>query len=634
MQLSVSVQLMLIVVVGFACQWGAWRIKVPAILPLLLCGIALGPVLHFLYPQMIFGEMLMPSVSIAVAIVLFEGSMTLKFSEIRGLAKPVQRLVTVGALITWVILTLTTWWITDLSIELSLLFGALVTVTGPTVIVPLLRSVRPVASVARILRWEGIVIDPIGALLAVMAYELVLATRTEAALPGAIALFIYTTGFGALAGFITAHAMGQALKRHWLPEYLRAFMVLALVVGLFVLVNDVVKEAGLVAVTVCGITLTNLKGVDTTDILHFKENLTVLLISGLFIVLASQLQLEHLSQLGMTAVIILAVAQLIARPLSVMISTAGSALGWRERALLSWVAPRGIIAASVSALFAQRLAEQHIEGAELLVPLTFMMIIGTVLLQSITARPMARLLKVAEPEPTGVLVISASPVACAIASILQSNGFSVTLIDSNWGNIKAARMQGLNTFYGHPVSSYADHALNLVGIGRMFGLSQYHELNTVAAMRYRMEFGTQNIYTLTETVGTDEKMTTNDRYKGRFLFHDDMTYDLLAGPLARGAVLRQTNLTSEFGFDQYISQPSRIITPLFAIDPSHRLCIFTSENKFRPVAGWSVIGLVEDRKSSEGVAKGMSEPVMMGDIPLAPRIPTAPRAPIESRLPA
>ncbi len=597
MSLSLSMQLMVVALAGFLCQWGAWRAKIPAILPLLLCGIALG-VFGVINTKDISGDILMPWVSIAVAIVLFEGSLTLKFSELKGLAKPVQNLVTIGAGITWAIMTATAYWVIDgLSFELALLFGALVTVTGPTVIVPLLRSVRPVASVSRILRWEGIVIDPIGALLAVLAYELVLARSSQEALPSAILLFAYTTGVGAVAGYAAARAMGAVLRRHWVPEYLRSYLVLAFVIGQYVLVNEVVQESGLMAVTVCGITLANLRGINTSDILSFKENLTVLLISALFIVLASQLDINQLIALGGPALIILLVAQFIARPLSVLASTHGSSLNWREKALLSWIAPRGIIAASVSALFAERLAGEHIQGGELMVPLTFMIIIGTVLLQSLTSRPIARLLKVAEPAPVGFLIIGANPIARAIAEVLHKNDYSLTLIDNNWGHIKEARMMGLKTFYGHPVSSYADRELNLVGIGRMMGLSQYHELNTVAAMRYRMEFGEQHIYTLTETIGTDDKYTANDDYMGKFLFHNDLTFELLEQLMNDGARVRQTKLSTEFSFEDYIKQKHRGVVPLFAIAPNNRLYIFSSDNKIQPQAGWSIIGLLKDDPS-------------------------------------
>lgn len=597
MHLSLTSQLMLIALIGFSCQWASWRIKIPAILPLLLCGIALGPFFHLLDPKQIFGDALMPGVSIAVAIVLFEGSMTLKFSELRGLAGPVRRLITLGAAITWAIMTAVTYWLTDLSLELSLLFGALVTVTGPTVITPLLRSVRPIASVSRILRWEGIVIDPLGALLAVLAYELVVASGSEEALAHVIWLFIYTITVGALLGFLVAHAMGLILKRHLVPEFLRSFMVLTGVVVLFVVSNNFVHESGLMAVTLCGITLTNLKNVDTSDVLHFKENLTILLISALFLILASQLTMADLSTLGVAAFGILLTAQFIARPLCVLASTAGSKLNWREKTLLAWVAPRGIVAASVSALFAEQLAGDHIVGGDQMVPLTFMIIIGTVALQSLTARPLAKLLRVAEPDPVGLLLIGANPVARRIAGVLKRNGFSSTLIDPHWGNIKAARMEGLTTFHAHPVSLSADRALDLVGIGRMLGLSPYPELNTVAAMRYRMEFGEPNIFTLTETSEKDEKRTASSRHKGKTLFNNEMSFERLSQLIDQGADFHKTQLTQEFQFADYLNKSEREVWPLFGIDSSNHLHVFSSANKMSPQPGWSIIGLVKSLAS-------------------------------------
>src|SRR5690606_38555081 len=342
-----------------------------------------------------------------------------------------------------------------LSFELALLFGGMVTVTGPTVIVPLLRRVRPVASVARVPRWKGIVIDPIGALLAVLAYELIIVSGSGSDnILHSLWLFAQTTMFGAVIGVAVALALAELLRRHLVPEYLRSFLVLSAVVGQFVISNEVMHESGLVAVMVCGMVLTNRRGVNTDDILHFKENLSVILISGLFIVLAARIEMHQIAALGAASLLLVGAVQFVARPLAVLASTFGSNLNWRERALLSWIGPRGIVAAAVSALFAERLEAQGIAGAQALVPLTFLVIIGTVLLQSISARPLAKLLGVAEPSPRGFLIVGANPVARAIASALQKNGFSALLTDSNWENIRAARMAGLSVFYGNPVSMY------------------------------------------------------------------------------------------------------------------------------------------------------------------------------------
>ncbi|MDF1780419.1 MAG: sodium:proton antiporter [Alcanivoracaceae bacterium] len=596
MDIGIALQLALITLVAFACQWAAWRIKLPAILPLLLSGIALGPALGWLEPNELFGDLLLPGVSLAVAIILFEGAMTLKLDEIRGLEATVRRLVTWGALITWAVITYVTTLVTPLSFELALLFGALVTVTGPTVIVPLLRSVRPVASVARLLRWEGIVIDPIGALLAVLAYELIIVSGSDSnGLSHSVWLFTQTIVFGAAVGAAIAFGLAEVLRRHLIPEYLRSFMVLSAVVGQFVISNELMHESGLVAVTVCGMVLTNRRGINTDDILHFKENLSVILISGLFIILAARIEMREIASLGYATILVVGAVQFIARPLSVIFSTFGSNLNWRERALLSWIGPRGIVAAAVSALFAERLEALGIAGAQTLVPLTFLVIIGTVALQSLTARPLAKLLRVAEPAPRGFLIVGANPVARAIAEALQKNGFTVMLTDSSWEMIRTARMAGLSVFYGNPVSLYADQKLDLVGMGRLLGISQRRELNALSTMRYRLEFGEQNVYSLAAAVDADEKHGVAPEHRGGTLFDNELTYGKLASILSKGGEIRQTKMSEEFNFDAYIATEGRQVWPMFAIDSKDRIHVFTAEAKPKPQAGWVIISLIREQ---------------------------------------
>ena len=600
MDLEIAYQLAIITVVAFLCQWVSWRIKLPAILPLLLTGLALGPLTGVLQPKELLGDLLLPGVSLAVSIILFEGAMTLRFDEIRGLEKTVRRLVTWGALVTWSIVAISAWWLLKLSFDLALLFGALVVVTGPTVIVPLLRSVRPVSSVARLLRWEGIVIDPLGAIFAVLAYELVVASGQEGALLHTLWLFIQTITVGTAIGVVVAMALAALLRRHLVPEYLRSFLVLSLVIGEFVLANALSEESGLVAVTATGIVLANLKGVRTNDILHFKENLSVILISGLFIVLAARLEMQELQQLGLMALVLLAIIQLVARPASVLVATLGSNLNWREKSLLAWIAPRGIVAAAISALFAERLLQNGVAGAEMLVPLTFMVIIGTVALQSLTARPLARLLKVAEPAPRGFLIVGANPVARAIGSSLQKNQFPVMVTDSSWESIRLARMEGLSTFYGNPVSQHADQYMDLVGYGKLLGLSPRRELNTMATMRYRLEFGEPNIFSLpTQRSDKEVKHEVAPEHRGATLFGAEMTYARLASLLSQGAEIRKTRLTEEFDFNTYLQTPHRRVWPLFAIDTRDRIYVFSEESQPAPKAGWHVLGLVKEDAAKE-----------------------------------
>ncbi len=336
----------LFVVCAF-CQWIAWRVKLPAIIFLLSAGILAGPVFGIFNPQALLGDLFFPFISLSVAIILFEGSLTLKFSEILGLQKVVRNMVSIGMLVTWVITALATRFALDLSWQISFLFGAITVVTGPTVIVPMLRTVRPSAAVSNILRWEGIVIDPIGASLAVLVYEFIISGGGQGAFGHTMLTFAQIVAVGAMIGAGGGYLFGLLLRRHWLPEFLHNISTLALVIGTFALSNYLQEESGLVTVTVMGIWLANMKGVDTEDILDFKENLSILLISMLFIMLAARLDPKSFLDLGWPALWVFLAIQFLARPLNVVISTIGSSLKWPERHMLAWIAPRGIIAAAI-----------------------------------------------------------------------------------------------------------------------------------------------------------------------------------------------------------------------------------------------------------------------------------------------
>ncbi|UVL41474.1 sodium:proton antiporter [Pseudomonas sp. B21-040] len=580
---------------ALGCQWLAWRLKLPAILFLLLTGILVGPVLGLLDPLEMFGPLLMPLVSLAVALILFEGSLTLHLSEWREIGSVVHRLVTIGALSTWVVIAVATHWLLGFDWLLAILFGSLTLVTGPTVIVPMLRVVRPKASIANILRWEGIVIDPIGALLAVVVYSFIIARASGDGWSQSLLTFGGVIVCGSLCGIAGGWVLGTIIRRQWLPEYLHNLAALAAVLGIFIAANEVMNESGLLAVTLMGMWLANMKGVDVRDILHFKENLSVLLISGLFILLAARLDLNALIALGPLVLILLLIIQLIARPLNVMLSTAGSSLSWRERALLAWIAPRGIVAAAVSAIFAIRLDEAGHEGALLLVPLTFAVIIGTVVLQSATARPLARLLKVAEPAPSGFLIVGANGPARTVGKALQQLGSRVLLTDSSWENIRAARMDGLPTYFGNPASQHADAHLDLVGLGHLLTLSPSGELNTVATMRFRHDFGHQRMFGVAS--GQDSRRTDKHRasrkHRGRLLGSEGMTYGKLASLLSQGAELYSTHLTEEFDLEDYRELHGDRATLLFIRDASGWVHVVTPGSSLKPSAGWTLLALIQ-----------------------------------------
>ncbi len=582
-------------VIGVFCQWIAWRLKLPAILFLLLAGIIAGPALNWLKPDELFGNLLHPFISLAVAIILFEGGMTLKLEDIKGLEKVVRRLVTVGLLVTWLIITVATHWLIGFSWELSFLFGALVVVTGPTVIIPMLRTVRPNAKIANILRWEGIVIDPIGALLAVLVFEFIISSSHEQIWQHVLLTFGGIIATGLLTGITAGYILGLILRHYLLPEYLHNLASLALIFASFTLANHITEESGLLAVTIMGMWLANLKQVHIEDILNFKEHLTVLLISGLFIILAARIEFDQIVVLGWSAVAILAVIQFVARPAKVLVATYDSSLKWQEKVLLSWIAPRGIVAAAVSAIFALRLEKQGIENAQLIVPLTFIVIVGTVVLQSTTAGWFARKLKVAEPDSNGLLIIGANPLARKIALALKNLGIRTLLVDRNWSSIKTARMDGLETYYGSPISEHAEQYLDLTGLGRMLALSPQSALNALSAIRYRSEFGRDAVYTLPDSGEISEKEMISPAHRGHLLFQPDASYSKLASLISKGAEVKATLLTEDFSFEDYMAQPDKQIIPMFILDEKNKLEIFTIDNNLQPKPGSQVVGLVLEK---------------------------------------
>lgn len=585
---------LLIAGIGFVAmlvQWLAWRVKVPAILFLLLSGIAIGPVIGWLDPDTLFGDLLFPVVSLSVAVILFEGSLTLQFHQLRGLKRVVHRLVSVGALISWAVTALAAHLIMDFPLDLSILFGAITVVTGPTVIAPLLKTVKPVAPVANALRWEGILIDPIGALFAVLAYDLMVALRVSHEWQAAIWSFSSTVLTGMILGAVFGLLLGVILRRGWVPDSLVNLTVLATIFTAFALSNGIKSESGLLTVTIMGVWLANQRGIPLEDILEFKETLSQILLSGLFILLAARVSPGRIYDLGWAAIGVLLAMMFISRPLKILFSAWGSKLTLRERALLTWIAPRGIVAAAVSALFALKLERVDVPHAEKLLPLTFVVIIGTVIWQSITARPMARLLKVAEPDRVGFLIAGANPVARAIGKALHDNGVPVRLCDSDWYSLSKARMLGLPTYHGSPLSEHAYYNLDTSGLGRLLALGVLDDANQLLMVRGRDEFGKKKVFSLPRShdKGVSEKHALDPVYRGRTLFVPGLGYWKLSSLIAGGAQIKSTKITDGFSFEQY--QQGNSLEPLFAINPRGYAIPFTQDAEIKPVAGWVIIGL-------------------------------------------
>ena len=601
MPVSTVLLLASIGVLSLFCQWLAWRVRMPAIVFLLAAGIACGPVLHYLNPEEVFGDLLFPMVSLAVAVILFEGSLTLRFSEIRGHGAMVRNLIPVGSVVTGIIGTLSAHWILDISWEIALLFGAISVVTGPTVIAPLLRSVRPNSKLANILQWEGIIIDPVGALLAVLVYEGIVSWGQGNVFSHSMYIFSTTIVVGTVLGVAAGYLNGQVLRKHWMPHYLHNAGTLTFMLGVYALSNEIAHESGLLTVTIMGIWMANMKQVPIEGLLEFKESLSVLLISALFIILAARIEFSAIAELGWGLALVLAVLMLVARPLSIFLSAIGTNLNWREKVFLSWIAPRGIVAAAVSALFAFQLESNGFPGGETLVPLVFMLIIATVIIQSLTARPLAKLLGVAQPAESGFLILGANPVARMIAAELKKHEVPVVMADTNWENIRQARMDNLQVYFGNPVSEHAANQLDLTGIGNFLVISPYKSMNSLATYHFLDWFGEQdNVFSLAE--GDQDQQarhqTAEKIQRTRGLFNG-VSYAKLASMVSQGYTIRTTQLSEAFSYQDFLARHGNQALVLFLLDSKDHISAIRSMDALKPDEDSTLISLVPPKAPEE-----------------------------------
>ncbi|WP_133135483.1 cation:proton antiporter [Legionella rowbothamii] len=592
----------LILVTGFLCQWIASYVKVPAILFLLLIGISVGPIFHWLNPDKQLGELLFPFVSFSVAIILFEGSLTLSFSKIRGLGSVIRNLISWGALITFVSVAVCTHLIMNISWAISCLFASLMTVTGPTVIAPMLRILRPNSNISNVLHWEGILIDPIGAILAVLVFEVLISNSLAKGIAAGLLVFVKISLMGVFFGLIGGVCLGIAFKKFWIPQHLHNFAVLAMIGIIFSSANYLVSESGILAITIMGVTLANFKKIELEHVLNFKESLSIVLVSCLFIVLSARINLFSFIELGYSALVLFLIIQFLIRPLNVYISSWGSDLTIPERHVISWIAPRGIIAAAISSLFAIKLAQLNYPDAEKLVPLTFFMIISTIVLQSLTAKTIATKLKVAEPKPQGFLIVGANKVAQAIAVQLKENSIYTCLIDEQWDQLNEARMKDLATLWGNPVSQYIEEKINLIQIKQLLIITPYLDLNILTAKHYRSIFSEKDIFSIQTVIPQPGQKEDKFNFKnsGRVLFNSTLTYQNIDKLLAEGAKIKTTTITEQFSFEDYQAK-SNVNYPLFAIDPKNTIHVFSEENDFKPIKDWKIIGLQFETKNSTAI---------------------------------
>lgn len=524
---SVGPTLALIIGTGMVAQWLAWRTGIPSIITLLVAGLVLGPVVGILDPDDLLGDTLFPIVSLSVALILFEGGLDLPPRELRNTGTAVRRLISVGAVITFVVSWYGAKTIFDISNDAAIVLAAVLVVTGPTVVGPLLRFVRPAGTTGPILRAEGVLIDPIGATGALVAFEIVLADETGEALLSTLFIVGRTLVAGIGFGLVTALILDLALQRFLIPDQLAVPVTFAFVVASYVAANELQEESGLLAVTALGIYLARRESSTIRQVLEFNESLRTLLISALFILLAARIEADALRDVALPALVFVIVLVLVARPLTVLVSTVRTSLSWRERAFLTAMAPRGIVAAAVSAIFALRLEELEVADSEKIVPIVFLVIIGTIVVYGFLAGPAARLLGLAEAQADGVLIVGAHSIGREIGKELSDRGVKTLLVDTDPYNVTRAIANGLSARRMSVLADEATHDLDLRGIGRMLAITSNDEVNALGTGRFSRVFGRREVFQLAPGKRRSGHTAVPEEYLGRIIGIDGLKYSTI-----------------------------------------------------------------------------------------------------------
>ena len=543
-------QIALIGAAGIGAQWLAWALRIPAIALLLVAGFLMGPVFGIMNPKEIFGDVYKPAIALAVAIILFEGGLTLNFKEIKETSSSVQRIIFLGGPLVWLFSTLAAHYGGGLSWSTSTVIGAILVITGPTVIIPLLRNAQLRRRPASLLRWEAIVNDPIGALYAVLAFEvfLVLSGSVDAFdLLNRAALAALVAVGGA---WLFARLLAYVFVRGWVGEYLKAPVLFASVLFAFAVSDSILKESGLLTVTIMGITLANTRLASLTEMRRFKETVTVLLVSGLFVMLTASLTLDQITTLGWRDLVFALLVLFVCRPAAIWIATIGSDLDWRERLLVSWIAPRGIVAVAVSGLFGTALVEAGVPDAERMTVVAFAIVASTILLHGFSLSPLAKMLGLKTADQPGILFVGGSSWTIALAEKLKSLGVPVMIADENWDNIKAARLKEIPVHYGQILSEAAHHHIELNRFSYLVAITPNEAYNSLVCTEFAPELGRGNVYQL-GSVEESERKAMAFTIGGRTLFNPPKHYRELRERRWKGEVFSSTKLTETYDMKAY-----------------------------------------------------------------------------------
>lgn len=595
-----AVVIAMVGLLGIGAQWLAWRTNRPAIVLMLAAGFLAGPVLGIFDPEHAFGELLEPMVAIGVALVLFEGGLSLNFRELRHTSGAVWRMATIGVAIGWLLGALAAHQIAGLVWPVAVLFGGILVVTGPTVVIPLLRQSTVQPRPASLLKWEAIVNDPTGALCAVIAYEYFRLSATGASIIAIVPPMLAAAAFAGLIGYAAARAVAWAFPRGLVPEFLKVPVLLVTVIAVFVLSNAIEHEAGLVAVTVMGIALANMNVQSMRSIHPFKETIAILMVSGIFILLSASLSWDDLAYLNWRFGLFLLALLFVVRPATVLLTLLGSSIPWNERLFVAWIAPRGIVLVAISGLFALRLSELGYADGNVLIGLGFAVVVTTVLAHGFTIDLAARLLGVKGETRPGLLLVGSTPWTIALAEQMHELKVPVMIVDSSWQRLSLARRRNLPHYHGEILNEATEHNLDLSPFQVLVAATENEAYNALVCNEFAHEVGRDAVYQLGEPGGDDDRHALPESLRGRALFASGYGVTEVAERLAEGWVFRKTRLSETFGFEDARAALPDSAAMLLLLKEDGRMRFFTHAARPVPAPGDVIVSFSPRQRREAG----------------------------------
>jgi len=514
-----------------------------------VAGLLIGPIFGLINPQDALGELYSPLISLAVALVLFEGSSSLDIRELKGISKSVLRIITAGVFIAWIGGSLAAHYIAGLNMEVAFMIGGLFVVTGPTVIIPLLRQAKLKQRTASVLKWEGIIVDPVGPLLALFSYMLFKIFATEPFEGSAIIEFIFDCTLAALVGLLIGLLVTLLVSKGLFPEYLKSPITLSFVLLCFTISNMIMGETGMLAVTVMGLTVARSKRYVSSigNIGHVIENISVILTSTIFILLTASLSREILAAIFSWEILLFVLIMLfLIRPLSIWISTIGTELTSKERTLIGWVAPRGIVALTVAGYFTELLIEDGYADASILTALTFALVFITVCAHGFSIGPLAKKLGLANTEPPGVLIVGASSFSIALANKLKQLGTPVMISDTSRDRLNRAKKLGIVIYVGEILEEHSRFEMDFTPYDFILAMKGDFAYNALVYQTFAPEFGYNHTFILPVGTAEDDKEGgLSSKLESHLLFGRNVTFNELNKQINTGYSLRLANTQLE-----------------------------------------------------------------------------------------